>query len=63
MATNNTELPKSGFIRGRDVAAHLSVSERSLTALVKAGAIPAPVRLGHKTVRWSVTELRKKLGE
>jgi predicted DNA-binding transcriptional regulator AlpA len=63
MASNNTELPKSGFIRGRDVAAHLSVSERSLAGLVKAGAIPAPVRLGHKTVRWNAAELRRKLGE
>jgi len=44
-----------------EAAQLLGVSVRTLLALEKRGAIPAPVRLGAKVLRWDQTALENRI--
>jgi len=39
----------------------LGVSVRSLLALSKRGAVPAPVRLGERVLRWDQTAIEQRI--
>lgn len=45
----------------REVAAVLKLHTRSVWRMAATGAIPAPIRLGEKTVRWRRVDLEKHL--
>ena len=45
--------PLSLFMTASEVAGALRVARRTLDDLVAAGAVPQPIRLSRKTVRWS----------
>jgi predicted DNA-binding transcriptional regulator AlpA len=39
----------------------LGVSVRSLLALSKRGAVPAPIRLGERVLRWDQTAIEQRI--
>ena len=45
----------------RQVAGLLSVHPRSVWRMAATGKIPAPIRLGEKTVRWRAADLEQHL--
>ena len=42
----------SELMTRRDVAAYLQIHHKTVSAYVRRGALPAPVRLGAGTIRW-----------
>lgn len=44
-------------VRARELAKMLSISRATLRRLVDSGHLPKPVRLGPRTVLWSVDEI------
>ena len=47
----------------RDVAAMLAVSVRTVWRLSATGALPRPLRLGTKTLRWRLSDVRAYLAD
>lgn len=45
----------------RQVAELLGIHTRSVWRMSLTGAIPAPIRLGHRVVRWRLSDLREHL--
>lgn len=45
------------LLRAADLARLLSVDVRSVWRLLAAGVLPAPIRLGARTVRWKAGEI------
>ena len=50
---------EEGLIDSSSVARLLNISRRTLARLMSEGAIPEPVRITNKIVRWRVEELRE----
>jgi predicted DNA-binding transcriptional regulator AlpA len=44
-----------------ELAAELGLAPSSINRLVKSGALPPPIRLGYKTLRWRLSDLRNHL--
>jgi len=58
----STHLPTyAPLISTADAARMLGISCRQLLALTRSGRLPAPVRLGHKTLRHNRQEIAKAL--
>jgi excisionase family DNA binding protein len=58
-------LPRHEDVRlltAREVAALLRVDERTLRRLVHEGAVPAPLHLGKRAIRWDRLALLRSLG-
>ncbi|WP_148593956.1 helix-turn-helix transcriptional regulator [Aquisphaera giovannonii] len=45
--------PRPDVLTVKDLAARLSISTRQVWRLADAGMLPAPLRIGWRTVRWS----------
>jgi predicted DNA-binding transcriptional regulator AlpA len=58
---NFDSLPDSAHVRLPVVAALKGVSTATVWRWVKAGILPAPVKLGPNTTAWRVGELRRSL--
>lgn len=54
-------MPQSGFATVGQVADWLQVHEKTVQDLVARGALPAPIRLGHRTIRFNAAEVRRML--
>lgn len=50
------------LLTARETAALLRVDERTLRRMVVEGSVPAPIRIGRRTIRWDGDSLRKSLG-
>lgn len=48
-----------GLIDMATLAKLIAIGERTVWRMLSMGAIPAPVRLGHKIVRWRADEIRE----
>jgi predicted DNA-binding transcriptional regulator AlpA len=60
---NFDSLPDSAHVRLPVVAAWRSSSPATVWRHVKAGLLPAPVKLGPNTTAWRVGDLRRAMGE
>lgn len=59
MATRITELPRTGFVRARQlVNGPLPFSEATLWRKVKAKTFPAPLKLSERITAWRVEDVR-----
>lgn len=54
-------LPDAAYVRLPVVMALFACSDETVRRRVKAGAIPAPVKLGPRSTAWKVGELRRAL--
>lgn len=61
--TDFDRLPDSAFVRLPVVQALFSCSDETVRRRVKAGVLPAPVKLGARTTAWRVGDLRKTLAQ
>lgn len=59
--TNFDELPDSAFVSIKVVASHHSISRATIWRQVRDGILPAPHKLGKRSSRWQVGELRAAL--
>ncbi len=48
-------------INVREVAELLGVNARTVWRMSQRGEIPAPIRLGHRVIRWRLSDLREHL--
>lgn len=48
-------------INVREVAELLGVNARTIWRMAQRGELPAPIRLGHRVVRWRLSDLREHL--
>ena len=56
-------LPVTGFIRLADLRKILPVSDSTIWRRVRAGTMPAPVKLSEKVTAWRVEEIRAFLDQ
>ncbi|OHB28145.1 MAG: transcriptional regulator [Phenylobacterium sp. RIFCSPHIGHO2_01_FULL_69_31] len=56
-------LPDAAFVRLPVVMALFACSDETVRRRVKAGAIPAPVKLGPRSTAWRVGDLRATLDQ
>ncbi|MEN2426298.1 helix-turn-helix transcriptional regulator [Chromobacterium vaccinii] len=68
MTTNTTKstygaLPVTGFIRLADLRKILPVSDSTIWRRVRAGTMPAPVKLSEKVTAWRAEEIRAFLDQ
>jgi prophage regulatory protein len=59
-----TMAPYSGpkdLLTAREVAARLSISQRTIYRLMKRKQFPRPVRLGTRHVRWKASDVQRYL--
>lgn len=45
------------YLKPRDLAARIGVTVRTIREWVAEGRLPAPVRFGHRTIRWTEESL------
>ena len=48
-------------INVREVAELLGVNVRTIWRMAQRGELPAPIRLGHRVIRWRLSDLREHL--
>ena len=53
----NPAPPPPLFLTANDVCRALRIARRTLDDLVAVGALPAPIKLSRKTVRWRRSEI------
>ena len=53
--------PPPDLLTAKEVAHRLSIAVRTLHRLVRAGVVPAPVRLTRKIIRWRVADIDRYL--
>lgn len=56
------ESVRAPLLTARETAALLRVDERTLRRLVVEGDVPAPLRIGRRTIRWDAKNLYRVLG-
>jgi excisionase family DNA binding protein len=47
-----SQVPETGLMDPRQLAKYLDVNERTLRRMIRAGEVPAAVRIGTKILRW-----------
>jgi prophage regulatory protein len=63
---NESELPKTGFVRLRTIlapAGPIPVSKSTWWAGVKSGRFPKPVKLGPRVTAWRVEDIRSLIAQ
>jgi predicted DNA-binding transcriptional regulator AlpA len=56
-------LPDAQLVTAKDLAGWLGVTIHSIYAWNKNGQLPAGLKIGRRTIRWKLGEVRKKLHE
>jgi predicted DNA-binding transcriptional regulator AlpA len=56
-------LPESGYVSARTLAAALETSPSTIWRWSKSGRLPQPYRLSEGTTRWRVCEVRLALSQ
>jgi predicted DNA-binding transcriptional regulator AlpA len=58
MANTIRTLPSEGFVRQRELLAHVPFSKSTLWKMVASGEFPSPVKLSARITAWSVSAVR-----
>ena len=56
-------LPATGFVRLADLRQIIPLSDSTIWRRVKAGTLPAPIRLSERVTAWKVEDIRKFLAD
>jgi predicted DNA-binding transcriptional regulator AlpA len=61
MAAGRSKSAPADLLTPREVARMLHISVKTLYRLVRAGTMPPPIRLTHKTARWRPEDIARFL--
>jgi len=57
------ELPKTGFVRAKQIHPHLAIGLSTWWLWVREGKAPKPIKLGNRTTVWRAEEIHKLADE